>query len=259
MQTSPNSSRVPPSFGIGSKQSPSSIEGRSEGEDTSPKIPPRKRYSSSFGHRYVAAGGGGGSVGSAGSGERAESASFLGAPTDDDEISIFVQEIDARKPLNLQRQPPAPASTSTSTSAQEGPPTEPSSHTTDSMGSAGPILTREAEVDERLRHMHEMFRASLEGLGGGRRKGSSTSMGGGSSASAGGSARSSFIHGRGEGVGRAEEGTEIGTGIGSRGETSRLPLGRVRRMSANDVASSGGSAEVMGRMELDEEPRRRGR
>lgn len=70
--TSPNSSRVPPSFGIGSKQSPSSIEGRSEGEDTSPRIPPRKRYSSSFGHRYAAAGGGGGSVGSAGSGERVE-------------------------------------------------------------------------------------------------------------------------------------------------------------------------------------------
>lgn len=72
IQTSPNSSRVPPSFGVGSKQSPSSIEGRSEGEDTSPKLPPRKRYSSSFGHRYAAAGGGGGSVGSAGSGERAE-------------------------------------------------------------------------------------------------------------------------------------------------------------------------------------------
>lgn len=69
---SPNSSRVPPPFGMGSKQSPSSIEGRSEGEDTSPRIPPRKRYSSSFGHRYAAAGGGGGSVGSTGSGERVE-------------------------------------------------------------------------------------------------------------------------------------------------------------------------------------------
>jgi len=120
------------------------------------------------------------------------------------------------------------------------------------MGSVGPILTREAEVDERLRHMHEMFRASLEGFGEGRRKGSSTSRGGGSSASAGGSARSSLSgHGQGhEGVGRAEE----GSGISTRGETSRPMLGRLRRMSANDVASSGGSAEVMGRMELDEEP-----
>lgn len=127
------------------------------------------------------------------------------------------------------------------------------------MGSAGPILTREAEVDERLRHMHEMFRASLEGIGEGRRKGSSTSRGVGSSASAGGSARSSLSgHGQGhEGVERAED----GSGISARGETSRPTLGKLRRMSANDVASSGGSAEVMGRMELDEEPwaRRQGR
>lgn len=126
------------------------------------------------------------------------------------------------------------------------------------MGPAGPILTREAEVDERLRHMQEMFRASLEGLGEGRRKGSSTSRGGGSSASAGGSARSSLSgHDQGhEGVGRAEE----DSGISTRGQT-RPTLGRLRRMSANDVASSGGSAEVMGRMELDEEPwaRRQGR
>jgi autophagy-related protein 13 len=187
-----------------------------------------------------------------------QNASFLGPPTDDDEISIFVQDIDARKPLNLQRQPPPPASPSTST---QGPPAEPSSHTTDSMGSAGPILTREAEVDERLRHMHEMFRASLEGLGGGRRRESSTSMGGGSPASIGGSGRSSLSghgHGLSERVGRAEDGTGIGTGIRTRGDTSRPPLGRLRRMSANDVASSGGSAEVMGRMELDEDPWARG-
>jgi autophagy-related protein 13 len=70
--TSPNSSRVVPHSSIGfGRQSPSSIGGRSEGEDTSPKISTRKRYSSSFGHRYAAAGGGG-SIGSAGSGERAE-------------------------------------------------------------------------------------------------------------------------------------------------------------------------------------------
>lgn len=179
-----------------------------------------------------------------------QSASFLGAPTDDDEISIFVQEIDARKPLNLQRQPPPPASASTST---QGPVAEPSSHTTDSMGSAGPILTREAEVDERLRHMHEMFRASLEGLGGGRRRGSSTSVASGSPASAGGSGRSSFS---GHGHGQSNRAGYVGEGSGvrTRGETSRPTLGKLRRMSANDVASSGGSAEVMGRMELDEEP-----
>jgi len=177
-----------------------------------------------------------------------QNASFLGAPTDDDEISIFVQDIDARKPLNLQRQPLPPASTSTSV---QSPSAEPPSHATDSMGSAGPILTREAEVDERLRHMHEMFRASLEGLGGGRRRGSSTSIGGGSPASAGGSTRSSFSgHGQADRAGRVEEGVVIGT----RGDRSKPIRGRLRRMSANDIASSGGSAEVMGRMELDEEP-----
>ena len=107
----------------------------------------RKRYSSSFVHRYAATGGAG-SEGSAGSGERDrdrvavsgfgflifcfyvlmdgwillfyyfkknhiptatttirygivgwQGASFLSTNTDDDEISIFVQEIDARKPL----------------------------------------------------------------------------------------------------------------------------------------------------------------
>jgi autophagy-related protein 13 len=232
--TSPNSSRVVPHSSIGfGRQSPSSIGGRSEGEDTSPKIPTRKRYSSSFGHRYAAAGGGG-SIGSAGSGERAESTSFLGVPTDDDEISIFVKDIDARKPLNAQRQPsPAPT---------QGPPATPSHTKSDSMGSAGPMLTREEEVDERLRHMNETFLASLEGLGGSRRRGS---MGGDS---AGGSPISS-ASGRDEGENRGMRRMEI------RRETSRPSPGSLRSMSANDVASSGGSAEVMGKLELDEEPR----
>ncbi|KAG1727396.1 hypothetical protein EDB19DRAFT_1929858 [Suillus lakei] len=245
--TSPNSSRIPhSSIGFG-RQSPSSIGGRSEGEDTSPKIPHRKRYSSSFGHRYAATGGGG-SVGSAGSGERAEterstdnvpvqSTSYLGVPTDDDEISIFVKDIDARKPLNAQRQ--------SSPASAQGPPNT-SSHTkSDSMGSAGPMLTREEEVDERLRHMNETFLASLEGLGGGRRR---ASMGGDS---AGGSPISSLSGHGGEtrGMRRAEEGT--------RRETSRPRLGSLRNMSANDIASSGGSAEVMGKLELDEEPQAR--
>jgi len=70
--------------------------------------------------------------------------------------------------------------------------------------------------------------------------------------SAGGSPRSS-LSGRGEGETRGIRADE-----GTRGETSRLRLGSLRRMSANDIASSGGSAEVMGRLELDEEPQTRG-
>lgn len=82
LQTSPTSSRVPPSpIGIGNRPSPpfppSSLgERRSpasgDGDDPSRSqvpVPVRKRYSSSFGHRYAATGGAG-SDGSAGSGER---------------------------------------------------------------------------------------------------------------------------------------------------------------------------------------------
>ena len=43
-----------------------------EGDEPSPRPQGRKRYSSSFGHRYAAAGGGAGSEGSAGSADRKE-------------------------------------------------------------------------------------------------------------------------------------------------------------------------------------------
>ncbi|KAF9219119.1 hypothetical protein BS17DRAFT_438351 [Gyrodon lividus] len=249
-QTSPNSSRVPPSpIGVSRPSppfAPSSLGDRrslasAEGEDTSPRLPPRKRYSSSFGHRYAGSGGAT-SDGSAGSaGERKDSErergdrqcggtgtpSFLGATTDDDEISIFVQEIDARKPLasTSARQPlslsPAsalmpspgslgrdvalpgtagftqPGSGSGSVSAS-GSELGAGGHQQGSSGGAGvgvgvgvgddskrssmgPMLTREAEVDEKLRHMHEVFLASLEGLGSGstrRRDNASAGVGG---------------------------------------------------------------------------------
>ncbi|TFK23887.1 hypothetical protein FA15DRAFT_705075 [Coprinopsis marcescibilis] len=89
-------------------------------------VPPRKRYSSSFGHRYAnsvgSTGGASGEGGGSASGrstpahqptglgievprERKESTaglmgSFVSTATDDDDISIFVQEIDSRKPLS---------------------------------------------------------------------------------------------------------------------------------------------------------------
>lgn len=76
---SSTSSKVPPSpIGAGSKASPpfapSSLGDRrslasAEGDDPSPKMPARKRWSSSFTHRYTKSGGAG-SEGSAGSGER---------------------------------------------------------------------------------------------------------------------------------------------------------------------------------------------
>ncbi|KAF9261641.1 hypothetical protein L218DRAFT_905029 [Marasmius fiardii PR-910] len=132
--------------GVGAGSS-SSGGGGTGGEIPVP-VPTRKRYSSSFGHRYSSVGstGSGGSVGSGpapagaevspsprtqlrelapahsrtsslgqmsarsgvvggsatagGRGDGQGSSSFLGTTTDDDDISVFVQDIDARKPLS---------------------------------------------------------------------------------------------------------------------------------------------------------------
>ncbi|KAL4079882.1 autophagy-related protein 13-domain-containing protein [Scleroderma yunnanense] len=391
-QTSPNSSRVPPSpIGAGASTrpsppfAPSSLSDRrslasADGVDpgdaatntSSSKVPTRKRYSSSFGHRYAASGGsvgsggsgGAGSVGGTGGGgagggvglggtgmgseespgstgvigiataanagvgigigigigteressrepsrERQRVASLLGTAvtSEEDELSMFVREIDARKPLAStgtllrasagalvegssrgvvglgigvgvsQAENPGVGSTDTriepssrpvSGSAAVGvaavhPGADPGAHaaadatatadpSSDSRRSStlgsGPMLTREAEVDERLRHMHRVFMASLEGLGSGTRRsglgqthtGDSSPVGDGGSASASVSA-------------------SAGGGSGMDQGAQRPHLGSMRSLSGGDGTSSGGSAEVLGRMELDEEMRRRRR
>lgn len=259
-------------------------------------MPHRKRYSSSFGHRYVASGGAtsDGSPGSTAGVERKDgersggssaaggggAAGFLGAPTDDDDISIFVQEIDARKPLAsaAARQPlsvpsdvlsnkmpalmpnpgtvgrrvlePFEAGASGSGSgsgadlgsAEAGAALglglvagEHSRRTSEGMSasdgakqsstSMGPMLTREAEVDEKLKHMHEVFLASLEGLG----------SGGGRSGSGSGSA---------SGVIRGEESIPVSRpssrdgGAGGLGSGFPSGLGRVRRSGSLRSASA---------------------
>lgn len=394
-QTSPNSSRVPPSpigagagvgglgaiSGAGSRPSPpfapSSLSDRrslasadgvgvgvggdaggdATSVNTSPKIPTRKRYSSSFGHRYVASGGstgsggsGGGYIGGVGSGtggpgsegspgstgvigvsvgsrepsrerddrggerERPRGSSLLGTRTtavtsDEDELSMFVREIDTRKPLAtgsgrvlqsvhhpsvaegsrggvvglgivgagtgagtggvLQVESaggtgagiggtesgPAKDSVMGAAAARPGPGSDPdpiitadpnpAAGTTDSrrsstLGGSGPMLTREAEIDERLRHMHEVFMASLEGLGSGAQRGAQTSAAGEESP---------------VGDGGSASASASGSAVGAQ----RPRLGSMRSLSGGDGASSGGSAEVVGRMELDEEARRRRR
>lgn len=109
---------------MGDRDRTRSMTGSGEGEDR--PFPPRKRYSSSFGHRYVGSvgsvstggadgnGSGSGRSTPAGAGglaselmqrERTHSAvgsvtSFLSNTTDDDDISTFVQDIDSRKPLS---------------------------------------------------------------------------------------------------------------------------------------------------------------
>ncbi|EIW75418.1 hypothetical protein CONPUDRAFT_169288 [Coniophora puteana RWD-64-598 SS2] len=146
---------APSSLGARSTASAEGGEGGVQGAGAG--VPARKRYSSSFGHRYAgsgasnvsagsgtaggamgaspssaggvgaggvgegrpvspaAVGGGGtggrqsvgaGGVGGPGQGPGREAGAtppptYLGAPTDDDDISLFVQDIDARRPLGL--------------------------------------------------------------------------------------------------------------------------------------------------------------
>ena len=125
--------------------------------------------------------------------------------------------------------------------------------TTDSQhGASDPMLMREAEIHEQLRHMRKAFMASLEGLGSGTaRRGAQTSassiaddsspVGDSATASAGASAVAS------------------GSTSASASRSTRPRLGSMRLLSGGDGASSGGSAEVLGRMELDEDARQRRR
>ncbi|KAL4063866.1 autophagy-related protein 13-domain-containing protein [Scleroderma citrinum] len=205
--------------------------------------------------------------------ERQRVASLLGTAvtSEEDELSMFVREIDARKPLASTGSTDTriePSSRPVSGSAAVGvaavhPGADPGAHaaadatatadpSSDSRRSStlgsGPMLTREAEVDERLRHMHRVFMASLEGLGSGTRRsglgqthtGDSSPVGDGGSASASVSA-------------------SAGGGSGMDQGAQRPHLGSMRSLSGGDGTSSGGSAEVLGRMELDEEMRRRRR
>ncbi|KAJ6628418.1 autophagy-related protein 13-domain-containing protein [Mycena sp. CBHHK59/15] len=194
---------LPPSDGAGGGSGVGSVGG----------IPMRKRYSSSFPHRYAA----GSSVGSGGSGESgsagaggsgsaslaarertasgagagSRSGSFLkSAPAVDeqrDEISSFVKDIDAARPLlgryRLEQQqqqqqrggapdedrdadPPSSSSSSPGTSRSGTVRGSSSTVAPAARAPSGAMLTSESEVDERLRRMNEEFMRSLVGLGG---------------------------------------------------------------------------------------------
>lgn len=113
---------------------------------------------------------------------REQGASYMSRNTDVDDISAFVQDIDARKPLQrLSEQ----SETSSADSPVEPhgivePPGLPlllSRARTLSMPE--PMLATEGAVDERLREMNETFLSSLRGLGERRRaRGDLTSPGG---------------------------------------------------------------------------------
>ncbi|KAH9919968.1 autophagy-related protein 13-domain-containing protein [Epithele typhae] len=152
-----------------------------------------KRYSSSFGTKYTPAGAPG-EASPKGSPrntpkdlDKPQSTSFMSNHTDDDDISAFVQDIDARKPLPSRRDDSpggsgSSASPSPSAAAFPSMGSSPSSlprrtplgpalrDRTVSASGMEPVLTTEDAVDERLREMNENFFASLQGLGSGSRR-----------------------------------------------------------------------------------------
>lgn len=109
---------------------------------------------------------------------RVQSGSFLSSHTDDDDISAFVQEIDARKPLGGRKQQQEGQGENSSeggSSPSPGPSHERSASESPDPGAADgrrraasvsfpAMLATEAAVDERLRMMHEQFEASLQGF-----------------------------------------------------------------------------------------------
>ncbi|KAG6908195.1 hypothetical protein DXG01_005784 [Tephrocybe rancida] len=164
--------------------------------------------------------------------------------TDDEDISLFVQDIDARKPLvGRARTPvsvgsdqpkfddvPGPPSPRPKTPPPQQPPQQAQSPP------GGLMLTSEAEVDARLRRMNEAFMASLQGLGSGstRQRERSQSQGQGRGS------RFSGTRERDNDVGRERE-RDSGRERSGTGTWTGQPPGMLVRQ---------GSQEVVGRMEI---------
>ena len=211
--------------------------------------------------------------------------SFLSNNTDDDDISVFVQEIDARKPLsghqrlrsrdrdtmNTGGRRPSVGGGRSGSRSRGGGDEKPIAGllSTDehhaSSSSTWPMLTSESEVDERLRQMNQVFLESLEGLGGRRRERRSPSRFEGDD---GGSERSSEPDpplGRMSTEGSGSGSRESAGGVLGRGRGFMLPpppphhrRPRLdsRNTSTSDVgAAVQGSDEVIGRLSLDGERR----
>lgn len=176
-----------------------------------------------------------------------------GRTTDDDDISMYLQDIDTRKPLNgrrfgherggagigegdegeieiegpREREEETPIVLLSTEETARGP----------STGVAGAMLTSESEVEERLRQMNQAFLRSLEGLGGDSNSNtrSSAEPSRRQSSSPGGLSDVS-VTGRGRAFRPRLESLDIAS----------------RSTSGNDVVrGSTGSDEVIGRMSLD--------
>ncbi|THH16071.1 hypothetical protein EW146_g4509 [Bondarzewia mesenterica] len=192
--TSPASSRVPPSpIGIGMSKissspvtplrpsppmQPGSLGDRrslASNEGGSLTGETRKRYSSSFGHRYKDSGGAA-SEGSAGSvdrkdGEKVGSTSFLSANADEEDLSAFMNDTTQPKPLNRHYRDQSGDSTASRFDGGQAHDRERTATEVKSAGGSpnvrpGAMLTTAAAVDEKLRRMNEAFEATMQAFGG---------------------------------------------------------------------------------------------
>lgn len=113
--------------------------------------------------------------------------SYISTNTDDDDISAFVQDIDARKPLTSRREgsespagsrPLSPFPHAREATIREESESGLSGHSSDvplrqravSTPYPGPVLDSERAIDERLSEMKEAFILSLQGFGSGSRR-----------------------------------------------------------------------------------------
>lgn len=200
--------------------------------------------------------------------------------TDDDDISIFVQDIDARKPLSghhrtLDQEHGHSHDRDTRVGVdkvdthrrdeKQGAGSVGKMNLSSGQSSAsGPMLTSEMEVDERLRQMNEAFMASLKGLGGStRRKDRRQIEDSGESGSRSGRGGVTIERRRTANLSSAEvSGTSQTPNRDRDRESGRGPLllmGRPRHGSGSTSTSDAGgqgSEEVIGRLELDDGRRR---
>ncbi|KAI0002459.1 autophagy-related protein 13-domain-containing protein [Russula compacta] len=240
----------------------------------------RKRYSSSFGHRYKDSMGGASEV-SAGSAERKERESdkagsplLFGGNTDEEDLSAFVSDVSQPKPLNRHyraqnpdplRDPPLAGQVpdrsgqpSRSSSPAAAPYARGSPDSSNALGlglaTTGPLLTSEDAVDDQLRRMNATFVASLEMLSSPRRRAQSSPGPGPRD----GEYRN--IGSPGRRVERISEITEESStsASGSANRSSREDAARAHMQSLVSQARPGSrtdsitSEEVIGKLELDE-------
>lgn len=185
-------------------------------------------------------------------------ASYLSANTDDDDISAFVQDIDARKPLQRLREQsetsPAESPVEPQATAEPERPSGLLSRAR-TLSMPEPMLATEAAVDERLREMNEAFMSSLRGLDSRRRaRGGIPSPGG----------RSSDARGTGGTPTEERQGGLPLDGARITPANTGLPATYVRpRMGSTASVRSGfsvASGEVLGKMdpEICDHPGRSG-